>query len=216
MRREQVVVILVSLLVTASLGGLAYYFREVLPPWAMGAMVGAPMLGGLTLLLLIRPARREEVSPPKPKKTKIKEEAPPEKPLVSQEKPVTQETPPEAYIAAFIGTLQKEGRFLDFLHEDLDNYDDAQIGAAVRAIHRQLKQALFEMIEITPVIDSKEGSEILIEEDFDRKAIRLIGNVKGKPPFRGILRHPGWRYKKINLPKPREEKILAPAEVEIS
>ena len=31
--------------------------------------------------------------------------------------------------------LQREGRLLDFLQEDLSAFDDAQIGAAVRSVH---------------------------------------------------------------------------------
>ncbi|OAG28742.1 DUF2760 domain-containing protein [Thermodesulfatator autotrophicus] len=215
MKREQAFISIISLLVAAVLGGLAYYFKDVLPSWAIGTMVGAPVLGGLILLLLIKPySPKEPSSPPKIKEEPPKKEPITEEKLVVEKKIATQE-PPEEYVAAFIGVLQKEGRFLDFLSEDLDKYDDTQIGAAVRAIHPKLKQVLFEMIEIAPVIDSKEGSEIIIEEDFDRQAIRLIGNIKGNPPFRGVLRHPGWRYHKVNLPKPRQGKILTPAEVEV-
>jgi hypothetical protein len=170
-------------------------------------MVGLPLLGGLVMVLVARGRPLpEEPSPPE----KEEPSAPP------PERPEPKELPSaEPFIAAFLGVLQREGRFLDFLNEDLEAYDDAQIGAAVRTIHRGLKTAVFEMIRLKPVIEAREGSEIVVEEGFNPKEIKLIGNVKGRPPFKGFLRHPGWRYEKIELPKPRSDKILAPAEVEI-
>ena len=36
--------------------------------------------------------------------------------------------------------LQREGRLLDFLQEDLSLYEDGQIGAAVRSIHENCKK----------------------------------------------------------------------------
>ena len=37
------------------------------------------------------------------------------------------------------------------------------------------------------------------------------------PPFRGVLRHAGWRVKRATVPAPhaRDPKVLAPAEGEI-
>jgi len=69
-----------------------------------------------------------------------------------------------------------------------------------------------------PVLDAAEGSEVEIEEGFDPTKIRLIGNVHGEPPFKGIIRHCGWRFTKINLPEwtgKEKTDVLAPAEVEI-
>ena len=213
--RARVTALLISLVVAASLAGVGFYLRENLPPWALGAMVGLPLLGGiLTALLIPSPESKREEAPsaspptsPEPKEPAPKEPAPP------PAKPSG--PPPEAYLASFLGALQREGRFLDFLQEDLSRYDDAQIGAAVRSIHEKLKVAVFEMVELSPVIEAKEGTEVLVEEGFDPQSIRLIGNVKGKPPFKGLLRHPGWRFRKMRLPKPKKGEVLAPAEVEI-
>ncbi len=211
MKSPRILVFFISLLIALALGGLGYYFKEVLPLWALGALIGLPLLGGGISALLLpgpkpQPAPSEKPSLPT-KKLEEKDETPKE---VKASQP-----PPQAYLAAFLGTLQKEGRFLDFLQEDLSRYDDAQIGAAVRSIHSKLKLAVFEMVELAPVINAQEGAEILIEEDFDPQKVKLIGNVKGKPPFKGILRHPGWRFRRFQLPKPKSGNILAPAEVEI-
>ena len=35
-----------------------------------------------------------------------------------------------------LAVLQRDGRLVDFLEEEIDGYSDAQVGAAVRDIHR--------------------------------------------------------------------------------
>ena len=205
--------LIINLLVAAALAGLGYYFREVLPPWALGLLVGIPLLGGILGLLLLPKAQTSE-APSLDEKTETPLEEVKESPEEAPSPPSPQ-NPPESYLAAFLGALQREGRFLDFLQEDLSRYDDAQIGAAVRSIHGKLRMVVFEMVDLAPVIEAQEGAEVLIEKDFDPKSVRLIGKVKGSPPFKGILRHPGWRFRHLELPKPKAGDILAPAEVEI-
>ena len=116
--------------------------------------------------------------------------------------------------------LQRKGRLLDFLQEDLTQYDDAQIGAAVRNIHSGCKESLAEYVDLEPIFKEGEGQEVNVPEGFDSKSIQLTGNVKGDPPFRGILRHRGWRASRVRLPqitvKEDKDNVLAPAEVEIA
>ncbi|MCD4755860.1 MAG: DUF2760 domain-containing protein, partial [Deltaproteobacteria bacterium] len=47
----------------------------------------------------------------------------------------------EIAIVQTLGLLQREGRLIDFLQEDIEPYDDAQIGAAVREVHRGCRAA---------------------------------------------------------------------------
>jgi hypothetical protein len=118
-----------------------------------------------------------------------------------------------------LGLLQREGRLVDFLREDIRPYDDGQIGAAVRAIHESCRQVLSEHLTLEPVLSGNEGDEVTVPKDFDPSAIRLTGNVSGEPPFRGTLRHSGWRARQVKLPSwpaGQDPKIVAPAEVEIS
>jgi hypothetical protein len=117
-----------------------------------------------------------------------------------------------------LAALQREGRLIDFLQEDLGDYGDDQIGAAVRSIHRGCRETLKEHMTIGPVLVEKEGGTVMIPTGFDTTAIRLTGNVTGNPPFKGVLRHRGWRVERILLPGFPEQKgswVLAPAEVEI-
>jgi len=116
--------------------------------------------------------------------------------------------------------LQRNGRLIDFLKENLGEYDDAQIGAAVRSIHSGCKETVEKYIDLKPIFKGKEeGSEVTIDRGFDSKAIQLTGKIKGDPPFKGILRHRGWRAVKIQIPqltsRVEENNVLAPAEVEI-
>ncbi len=117
--------------------------------------------------------------------------------------------------------LQRKGRLIDFLQENLSEYDDAQIGATVRSIHAGCKETLSKYVDIKPVFkDDEEGKEVTVNQGFDSRAIQLSGNVKGNPPFKGILKHRGWRAVKVQIPQLTSQEegnnVLAPAEVEIS
>jgi hypothetical protein len=118
----------------------------------------------------------------------------------------------------FLALLQRDGRLVDFLLEDIQAYPDPQIGAAVRDIHRHCQAALKEHLVLEPVMNQTEGATVEVPAGFDPSAIRLTGNVTGQPPFRGVLQHHGWRVREIKLGPPSEgqdEMVLMPAEVEI-
>lgn len=118
-----------------------------------------------------------------------------------------------------LAILQREGRLVDFLEEDIAGYPDAQIGAAVRDIHRGCRKVLAEYFAIEPVMAGAENAVVQVPSGFDAAAIRLTGNVTGQPPYRGALRHHGWRTTRVRLPNlPALDKpaVLAPAEVELS
>jgi len=117
-----------------------------------------------------------------------------------------------------LSILQKKGRLIDFLQEDITGYEDSQIGAAVRNIHKGCKEAIAEYVMIEPLMKEAEGSDITVEEGFDPSAIRLTGNVAGDPPFKGVLRHCGWRVASTTipaLPKNQDLSVIEPAEVEM-
>ncbi len=117
-----------------------------------------------------------------------------------------------------LALLQREGRLVDFLLEDIQGYENEQIGAAVRDIHRDCQHVLKERLELVPVIGQPEGETVEVPAGFDPSAIQLLGNVTGQPPFRGALTHPGWRVKEIKLappPEGQDEFVLQPAKVEL-
>lgn len=115
-----------------------------------------------------------------------------------------------------LAVLQSRARFLDFIQEDISNFSDAQVGAAVRSLHQKCQESLETYLSIRPLFDEKEGQEIILE-NIDPQKVRLLGNVGAKPPFKGILRHKGWKAQKKVLPKDLifTEEVLFPAEVEL-
>jgi hypothetical protein len=133
--------------------------------------------------------------------------------------PAASPAPPSAAPALqLLGLLQQEGRFIDFLKEDIDGYSDTQVGAAVRPIHAGCRKALSERIELQRIFAAEDGSEVVVESGFDPAAVRMTGNVTGTPPFRGTLQHGGWRATKVALPQSpgdANSDVIAPAEVEI-
>jgi hypothetical protein len=117
-----------------------------------------------------------------------------------------------------LALLQREGRLLDFLLEDIQGAADEQVGAGVRELHRKAQAIVKEHLVLEPVLAKNEGETVEVPPSFDPSAIRLTGNVTGQPPFRGVLQHHGWRVKNYTLPAPPEGQdqfVLAPAEVEL-
>lgn len=117
-----------------------------------------------------------------------------------------------------LALFQRQGRLIDFLQEDIQGYANEQIGAAVRDIHRQCREVLKEHLVLERVLPQEEQSSVEVPAGFDPSAIQLTGNVTGQPPFRGTLRHHGWRVREIKLgpvPEGQDEFVLQPAEVEL-
>lgn len=116
-----------------------------------------------------------------------------------------------------LAVLQSGGRLLDFLSEDIEGYSDADIGAAVRDIHRGLRKALADHFPLEPVRAEAEDATLAVPVGFDPAEIRLTGNVVGSPPFSGRLKHRGWRVTAIRLPHGADNagRVVAPAEVEL-
>lgn len=114
--------------------------------------------------------------------------------------------------------LQRDGRLLDFLQEDIEAFDDTQVGAAAREVHRACKESLDDLISIAPVTDDREGAEVRLPKGYDANKYKVVGKVVGEPPYVGILVHRGWQARKHNLPKSTSAEgieILCPAEVEL-
>lgn len=134
------------------------------------------------------------------------------------EKIVEKPRPPEEGALHLLALLQREGRLLDFLGEDIKGLKDADIGAAVRLVHAGCKKALATYIVLAPVRTEAEGSAIVVDKGFDPVALQLAGNVKGEPPYKGTLTHAGWRAVDVKLPeRPAfvDARVVAPAEVEV-
>jgi Domain of unknown function (DUF2760) len=125
---------------------------------------------------------------------------------------------PSGEALRLLALLQREGRLLDFLLEDIQGYGNEQIGAAVRDIHKNCQKAIRDHVVLEPVLKDTEGATVQVPPGFDPSAVRLTGNVTGQPPFKGTLQHHGWRARELKLAAPAEgqdEFVLQPAEVEL-
>ena len=205
-----------ALLAGAGLGGAAAYaLTQVLGPassglagaWqanpaAIGTIVAAPLLAALVAAVLGGGAARAPQS------------------AVTATAARSAGPPSDRGEAALhlLALMQQEGRLVDFLEEDLGPYSDTQIGSAVRTVHSGCRAVLKERLDLAPILSGAEGATVTVERGFDPAAVRVTGNVRGEPPYQGVLRHPGWRSVAFRLPDTagdRDHTILAPAEVEV-
>jgi hypothetical protein len=126
----------------------------------------------------------------------------------------------DAEIVSFLAMLQARGRLVDFLMDDINTYDDAQVGAAARVVHAGCKAALLEHFRISPVRAESEGSTVQVAAGYPPDEYRLVGKISGPAPFSGVLVHHGWKTDAVNLPRVLRSSTnrlpaIAPAEVEL-
>ena len=124
---------------------------------------------------------------------------------------------PGAEAVALLAVLQRDVRLVDFLQEDLAGASDADLAAVVRStVYEGCRKSIAAHLALAPVLDKPEGAMVTVEAGFDPAAIRLTGNVVGNPPFRGTLKHRGWKATKVTVPEPAGDgRVVAPAEVEL-
>lgn len=134
--------------------------------------------------------------------------------------PPAPKKPARSDAVTLLAALQREARLVDFLQEKLDDYSDAQIGAAVRDVQRDARAALARLFDLRPLTDAGEGASLEVPAGADALRFRLVGNVAGSPPYRGVVRHHGWQVGKCELPEwtgsSESQNVVAPIEVEVS
>ncbi len=116
-----------------------------------------------------------------------------------------------------LSLLQREGRFVDFIQQEVAGFKDADIGAAARVVHEGCRRALHNHARVVHVRNEAEGSSVVLESAS--ADVKLVGHVAGSAPFRGVLRHRGWRVEELTLPTllgAHDPKVVAAAELELS
>lgn len=119
---------------------------------------------------------------------------------------------------ALLALLQREGRLVDFLRDSVDGASDGDIGAAAREVHRGCRKVLDQYLPLEPVMPGEQDAQVNVPKGFDPAEVRLVGEAKGEPPYKGKLRHHGWRVVDAKLPALAEgvdRTVIAPAEVEL-
>jgi hypothetical protein len=184
--------------------------------WGLPAVFGVFLVSGWILWLLLRMGtaglRPEKAALETPEKSSGRSG---KKDFLDQK--IEQERRQRLFLHT-LSVLQREGRLLDFFDEDLKQYSDEQIGAAVRSIQADCKQTVKKYIDPRPVVAGDEGDAITVEAGFDMNAVTLVGNVAGDPPFQGIIKHRGWKAGRKEIPRLadiQDPTVITPAEIEV-
>lgn len=117
-----------------------------------------------------------------------------------------------------LSVLQREGRLVDFVRQDITTFDDADVGTAARVVHEGCRKALDAHVELAAVRPDAEGTQVTVAAEETGAAVKLTGDIRGSAPFAGTLRHKGWKATKVSLPSPtkgHDMAIVCPAEVEL-
>jgi hypothetical protein len=85
-------------------------------------------------------------------------------------------------------------------------------------VHRGCRKVLDQYLSFEPVMPGEQDEKVSVPKGFDPAEVRLVGEAKGEPPYKGTLRHHGWRVVDAKLPALADgvdRTVIAPAEVEI-
>jgi hypothetical protein len=125
---------------------------------------------------------------------------------------------PETAALVLLSLLQAEGRFVDFVQQDIAGFSDADVGAVARVVHSGCRKVLASHLHIAAIRGEAEGQRVALEPGFDPNHIKLTGNVAGSGRLSGVLRHRGWQATEVHLPIVVDRsgtRVLCPAEVEL-
>jgi hypothetical protein len=198
-------IVAVLLLVAASAAAFVPA-AEPIRPYLSEATLALAIL----VLIGVFAQRRQKVAPPPTRAAEPARPAPAH-PGASQA---------DADIVHFLAMLQQAGRLVDFLMDDINAYNDAQVGAAARVVHAGCKDVLQEHFRINPVRTEQEGSTVQVPAGYSADEYRLVGKIAGPAPFSGVLVHRGWKTDMVKMPQLLRDAAdrlpaIAPAEVEL-
>jgi uncharacterized protein DUF2760 len=201
----RVALILGVLLILAVNGAVVAPATEPFRPYLTDATLA---LSVLVLIGLLLPARQKP---------------PPSKPQAEPARPIPlapAAARADAEIVSFLAMFQEQGRLVDFLMDNINPYNDAQVGVAARVVHAGCKRVLQEHFSIHPLRTEDEGSTVQVPAGYAADEYRLVGKIAGLAPFSGVLVHRGWKTDMVKLPQllpsaPGQLPTIAPAEVEL-
>jgi hypothetical protein len=201
----RVALILGVLLILAVNGAAVAPATEPFRPYLTDATLA---LSVLVLIGLLLPARQK----PSPSETQAEP--------ARAASPAPAAARADAEIVSFLAMLQEKGRLVDFLMDNINPYDDAQVGAAARVVHAGCKRVLQEHFSIHPLRAEDEGSTVQVSAGYAADEYRLVGKIAGQAPFSGVLVHRGWKTDMVRLPQLLPSALghlptIAPAEVEL-
>ncbi len=126
-------------------------------------------------------------------------------------------SPAQSPAITLLATLQRDARLIDLIYENLDQYQDAQVGAAARPCLKQCRQSLDRILKIEKLVPAAENESVAVPADASVARYRWIGESPASETGVAKLVHPGWRAASIQLPQwsgqAEDANILAPAQV---
>ncbi|MCR9197878.1 MAG: DUF2760 domain-containing protein [Planctomycetaceae bacterium] len=130
------------------------------------------------------------------------------------------EKPARSEAVTLLAALQRDARFVDFVNEPIDGYSDAQVGAAVREVHKGCKDVIDRMFGLSAVVDQAEGSTVSVEDAASSK-YRLTGSVsQSSGAASGELMHHGWQASRCDVPEWTGDEagihVVVPAEIQVT
>jgi len=148
---------------------------------------------------------------------------------LSKPKPAPKPVATRSEALTLLAALQREGRLVDFLREDLGGATDAQIGAVARDLQRDCRAAVERFFALAPLSEQAEGSLIELPAGYDAAQYHILGGAKPATGCEqesdglnaavcGVVLHPGWRATKCDVPTftgPESgHLVIAPCEVD--
>ncbi|MCM2374142.1 DUF2760 domain-containing protein [Aporhodopirellula aestuarii] len=131
--------------------------------------------------------------------------------------PIRKLSPAQNPAITLLATLQRDARLIDLIHEDLDQYQDAQVGAAARPCLKQCRQSLDRILKIEKLVDAKENETVTVPAGATAARYRWIGESSANGEATAKLVHPGWRAASVELPQwsgnEEDAQVIAPAQV---
>lgn len=139
-----------------------------------------------------------------------------EQPITAPKQPKRPASPAQNPAVTLLATLQRDARLIDLIHEDLDQYQDAQVGAAARPCLKQCRQSLDRMLKIEKLFDAVENDSVPVDANASPAQVRWVGEAASQSSEAKLV-HAGWKATATDLPqwsgKTEDAKIIAPAQV---
>lgn len=144
-------------------------------------------------------------------------QATPARPIAAPATPATAVKPLRSEAVTLLATLQREARLIDLIQEPLDQYSDAQVGAAARPCLAQCRSTIARMFELHPLVAQSEGQSIEVPQSASPLRYQWVGDAAtGKRS--GTLVHAGWQASRCEIAhwtgSADDANVIAPAQVE--
>ncbi|HBJ33734.1 MAG TPA: DUF2760 domain-containing protein [Planctomycetaceae bacterium] len=138
----------------------------------------------------------------------------PEKPLSA---PAAVAKPIRNDAVTLLATLQREARLIDLVQEPLDQYSDAQVGAAARPCLSQCRATIARIFDVRPLVPQSEGQSVEVPESASPLRYQWVGDAAaGKRS--GNLVHAGWQATRCEIAQwtgsADDASVIAPAQIE--